>query len=104
MKEKSLKNLTDTTKDFFHLLSEFGKLKKHKKEMKTVLLDDQLQELTTDTCGMFQLFFYKNLFEPSADSKIMNDEFLTKRTFATLLNEIFLTNKEELLIFARNNL
>ena len=57
MKEKSLKNLTDTTKDFFYLLSEFGKLKKHKKEMKTVLLDDQLQELTTDTCGMFQLFF-----------------------------------------------
>ena len=28
MKEKSLKNLTDTAKDFFHLLSEFGKLKK----------------------------------------------------------------------------
>ena len=104
MKEKSLKNLTDTTKDIFHLLSEFGKLKKQKKEMKTVLLDDQLQELTTDTCGMFQLFFYKNLFEPSADSKIMNDEFLTKQTFATLLNEIFLTNKEELPIFARNNL
>ena len=95
MKEKSLKNLTDTKKDFFHLLSEFEKLKKQKKEMKTVLLDDQLQELTTDTCGMFQLFFYKNLFEPSADSKIMNDEFLTKRAFATLLNEIFLTNKEE---------
>ena len=54
MKEKSLKNLTDTAKDFFHLLSKFGKLKKQKKEMKIVLLDDQLQELTTDTCGIFQ--------------------------------------------------
>ena len=31
MKEKSLKNLTDTAKDFFHLLSEFGKLKNQKK-------------------------------------------------------------------------
>ena len=73
MKEKSLKNLTDTAKDFFHLLSEFGKLKKQKKEMKIVLLDDQLQELTTDTCGIFELYFYKNLFEPSGDSKIINN-------------------------------
>ena len=64
MKEKSLKNLTDTAKGFFHLLSEFGKLKKQqqqKKEMKIVLLDDQLQELTTDTCGIFQLYFYKKI-------------------------------------------
>ena len=31
--------------------------------MKTILLDDQLQELTTDTCGIFQLYFYKSLFD-----------------------------------------
>ena len=31
IKEKSLDNLTNTAKDFFHLLSEFGKLKKQKK-------------------------------------------------------------------------
>ena len=76
--------------------------------MKIVLLDDQLQELKTDICGMFQLYFYKNLFEPSADSKILNDELLTKQTVATLLNEFFSTNKEEneekMQIFARNNL
>ena len=46
MKGKFLNNLRNTVKDFFHLLSEFGKLKKQKKEMKIVLLDDQLQELT----------------------------------------------------------
>ena len=34
MKEKSLKNLTDTAKDFFHLLSESGKLKSQKKRKK----------------------------------------------------------------------
>ena len=43
LKVKSLNNLTNTAKDCFHLLSEFGKLKKQKKEMKIVLLDDQLQ-------------------------------------------------------------
>ena len=31
IKEKSLDNLTNTAKDFFHLLSEFGKLKKQTK-------------------------------------------------------------------------
>ena len=76
--------------------------------MEIVLLDDQLQELTTDTCDIFQLYFYKNLFEPSADSKIINDEFLTKQTVATLLNEIFSRNnernEEKMQIFARNNL
>ena len=34
MREKSLKNLTDTAKDFFHLLSKFGKLKNQKKKKK----------------------------------------------------------------------
>ena len=41
--------------------------------MKIVLLDGQLQELTTDRFGIFQLYFYKNLFEPSADRKIVNN-------------------------------
>ena len=31
IKEKSLDNLTNTAKDFFHVLSEFGKIKKQKK-------------------------------------------------------------------------
>ena len=104
MKEKFLKNLTDTAKDFFDLLSESGNWKNKRKDIKIVLLDDQLQELTTDTWGIFQSYFYKNLFESSADSKI-NDEFLRKQT---LLNEIFSINKEKneekMQIFARNNL
>ena len=62
--------------------------------MKITLWDDQLQEFTTDTCGIFQSYFYKNLFDPVSDSKIIDDEFLTKKTVATLLNEIFSTNKE----------
>ena len=47
--------------------------------MKIITLDNQLQELTTDTCGIFQLYFYKNLFDPDSDSKMLNDEFLTKK-------------------------
>ena len=75
--------------------------------MKIILLDDQLQELTTDTCEIFQLYFYKNLFDPVRDSKIIDDEFLTQKTVTTLLNEIFSTNKEkneeEMKLFVRDN-
>ena len=60
------------------------------------MLNDQLQELTTDTCGIFQLYFYKNLFDIVRDSKIIDDEFLTKKTVTTILNEIFSTNKEKI--------
>ena len=73
--------------------------------MKIILLDDQLQELTTDTCGTFQLYFY--LFDPVRDSKIVDDEFLTKKAITTLLNDVFSTNKEaneqEMKLFARDN-
>ena len=88
IKKKSLDNLVNTEKDFFHLISEFGKLNKQKKEMKIILLDDQLQEPTTDTCEIFQLYFYKSLFDPVRHSKIIDGEFLTKETVTTLLNEI----------------
>ena len=107
IKEKSLDNLANTAKDFFHLISEFRKLNKRKKEMKIILLDDQLQEPTTDTCEIFQLYFYKSLFDPVRDSKIIDDEFLTKETITTLLNEIFSKNKEkneeEMKLFVRDN-
>ena len=62
--------------------------------MNIILMDDQLQDLTTDRCGIFQLHFYKNLVDPFSDNKIINDKFLTKETVTTLLNEIFSTNKE----------
>ena len=96
IKETSrLENLINTAKDFFHLLPEFAKLKKkQKKKMKIILLDEQPQQLTRNTCGIFQLYFCKNLFDPARNSKIINDEFLTKKTVTTLLNEIFSTNKE----------
>ena len=71
-----------------------------------MLDDQQLQELTTGACGIFQLYFYKNLFDPVSDSKIIDDEFLTKKT-ATLLNEIFSTNEEtneeEMNLLAKGN-
>ena len=53
------------------------------------MLEDPIQNTETVTCGIFQLYFYKKLFNPKADSKIQNNKKLTKKTVETLLNELF---------------
>ena len=52
--------LTLTAQDLLHLMNEFGKLHKIKDIVMVHLVDDQLQKIETDTCGMFQLYFYFN--------------------------------------------
>ena len=84
--------LTDTAKDLFHLLSTFSKYH-NVKEMTLYAVDDQLKETTSDTCGMFQLYFYKILFDPLEDSQIIEHEKLTKQTIEKILNEIFSRDK-----------
>ena len=51
-------------------------------------VDDQLQETTSDTCGIFQLYFYKNLFDPLEQSQIIEHEKLARQTIEKILNEI----------------
>ena len=95
MKEREISKLTDTAKDFFHLLAEFAKVNNLWKEMTVLMPVDEIQEIYSDTCVLFQLYFYKNHFDPNENSKILNDEQLTKNTTETQLNEIFSTNKKE---------
>ena len=72
------------------MIFQFAKLKDQKNQIKIIIVEDQLQELITDTCGIFGLYFYENLFNPLSDSKIINDEFQPKKkTIETLLNKIF---------------
>ena len=81
--------LTPTVQDLLHLMNESGKLHKIKDIVKVHLVDDQLQKIETDTCGMFQLYFYFNLFMPFENSSIINDKKLSKSTIEKLLNKIF---------------
>ena len=80
--------LTPTAQDLLHLMNEFGKLNKIKDIVKVHLVDDQLQKIETDICGMFQLYFYFNLFVPFENSSIINDKKRSKSTIEKLLNEI----------------
>ena len=94
-KIKTVNRLSETTQDILHLINEFGKLHNLKEEVRVHFVDDQLQKTETNTCGVFQLYFFVNLFNPDENSAIIEDKILTKKTIENLLNEIFSTKKEE---------
>ena len=59
---KTKDQLTDTAQFFFHLLEQFAKLQKTHC-MNILILENQIQDLVSQNCGQFQLYFYKNLFD-----------------------------------------
>ena len=94
-KIKDLQELRTTTQDLLHLMYEFGKLHNVDNEINVFSLDDQLQKIETDTCGIFQLYFYYNLFNPLNNSSVIQHTSISKHTIEKLLNEIFSLNKDE---------
>ena len=98
MKEyEKIKNdycLRPTTQDLLHLIYEYGRLHKIDDVITVHSVDDQLQKIETDTCGIFQLYFYFNLFIPFEDSSVLKDVKLSKRTVEKLLNEIFSLDRD----------
>ena len=89
-KKVNKSSLTPTAQDFFHSLNEFGKV--HNTDYVDIyMVDDQLQN-KTDTCGLFQLYFYVNLFLPKEKSQIVKNKTLNLQTIRNLLNEIFTRN------------
>ena len=94
LSQKTKSQLRETAQNFFHLLEQFAKLKQSRC-MNILILENRVQNLLTSDCRPFQLYFYKNLFDPDEQSKIVQHQKLTKNTLETLLNEIFFPNIEE---------
>ena len=90
-----MKQLRTATQDLLHLIYEYGKLHNVQDEITVFSVDDQLQKVETDTCGIFQIYFYYNLFKPLINSSVIKDNVISKHTIQKLLNEIFSLNKEE---------
>ena len=88
------KQLTDIAENFFHLLSQFPRLKRTN-NVNILIVEHAVQELTSSTCSLFQLYFYKNIFDPEEISKIINHKTLNKKTLETILNESFTTDVNE---------
>ena len=87
--------LTTTTQDLLHLMYEFGKLHKINDVVAVHLANNQLQKTEMDTCGIFQLYFYVNLFTPLKNSLIVKDKKLSKSTLEKLLYEIFYLDRDK---------
>ena len=63
--------------------------------MTILIVEHPIQDITSSTCGLFQLYFYKNLFDPEENSKITNNEVLNKKTIEDIMNEIFSNDVEQ---------
>ena len=59
------------------------------------MIEDRIQDLNSSTCGIFQLHFYENLFNPDKNSKIQNENKLKKSTVEMLLNELYSLDDKE---------
>ena len=70
--------------------------KKHGLKDKIIvrLIDYQLQMIEKETCGMYQIYFYVNLFKPLENSTIINKKILKKRTIEKFLNEVLSTDRQ----------
>ena len=71
------------------------------------MVEDRLQDLDSATCGIFQIYFYENLFNPDKNSSIQNDEKLKKSFIEKLLNELFtledVDNEQKMEAYAQDN-
>ena len=59
------------------------------------MAEDRIQDLDSATCGLFQLYFYENLFHPNENSKIQDKAKLNKKTIETLLNRLFVLDDQD---------
>lgn len=88
--------LSDTAANFFHFIHASGNKLSLRNFINIWMVKDRGQDLDSSTCGIFQLYFYDNLFNPNENSKIQNNTWLNKKTIETLLKEIFtLHNQNE---------
>ena len=95
LSKKEIDSLSDTARDFFYFIQAFGIKLKLRSFVNIWVVEDRIQDLDSATCGIFQLYFYENLFNPDKSSKIQNESKLKKTTVETLLNELFSLDDRE---------
>ena len=59
------------------------------------MVEGRVQDLNSATYGIFQLYFYDNLFNPNENSKIQDKTKLNKKTIEVLLNELFVLDDQD---------
>ena len=72
-------NLSETARDFFYFVQSFGNKLKLGDIINLWVVKDRIQDLDSVTCGIFQIYFYNNLFNPDKNRKIQNKTKLNKK-------------------------
>ena len=78
LSKKELDGLSDTASNFFHFIQAFGNKLKLRDLVNIWMVEDRIQDLNSVTCGIFQIYFYDNLFNSDENSKIQNKKRLNK--------------------------
>ena len=95
LSKKEIDSLNDTARDFFYFIQAFGIKLKLRSFVNIWVVEDTIQDLDSATSGIFQLYFYENLFNPDKNSKIQNESKLKKAIVETLLNKLFSLDDRE---------
>ena len=95
LSKKEIDSLSDTAREFFYFVQAFGIKLKLRSFVNIWMVEDRIQDLDSNSCGIFQLYFYENLFNPDQNSKIQNETKFKKTTVETLLNELFSLDDKE---------
>ena len=72
----------------------FGNKLKLRNFVNIWMVENSVQDLNSSTCGIFQLYFYDNIFNPDENSKVQDKAKVNKKTIETLLNEIFVLDNQ----------
>ena len=93
--EKERASISSEAHDLFNLLSGYAYIKNQTEELYLIIVQTQLQDDKSTTCGNFNLYFLKHLFDPLKTSDVLNCEKLNERTLEILFSEIFSVDIEE---------
>ena len=88
-------SLSNTARKFFYFIQAFGIKLKLRSFANIWMIEDRLRDLDSSTCGIFQICFDENLFNPDQISKIHRETKLNKKTVEILLNELFSLDDRE---------
>ena len=87
--EEEVDSLSETDRNFFYFIHAFGIKLKLRSFVNVWMVEDSVQNLDSATCGIFQTYFYENLFNLDKNSSIQGQTKLKKSTAEKLLNELF---------------
>ena len=72
LSKKEFDALSDTASKFYCFIQAFGNKLKLRDFVNIWMVEDRVHDLNSVTCGICQIYFYDNLFNPHRDSKIKN--------------------------------